>query len=238
MTRQVLVVDDDMAMVSTLMDILELHGWSATGAYSAREALAHVRRQAFDVVIMDIRMPGMDGIAAFRAMKELHPGIKVILTTAYSARELIRQAEDEGVLSVLDKPVDVDHLLGLLRSVAGASRPILLVDQDAAFLQSLAELLRVRAFAVVTASNVADAMRRLASDEPAAILLHLQIDTVATAETVLAIHEASPTVALVLYSGRHGELNELRESLPDGWVHGFLPKPFAIEELTRLLPAA
>lgn len=113
MRGHALVVDDDRMLARTLGEILELEGWRVQVATSGVEAVNVAARDDFDVVLMDIRMPGMDGVDAFKAMKASRPDIRVILMTAYTAEERIGEAQREGVLRVLSKPVDVPSLLQL-----------------------------------------------------------------------------------------------------------------------------
>ena len=113
MPGRALVVDDDRMLAQTLGEILELEGWTVSVANSGTEAVNIAARESFDVVLMDIKMPGMDGVDAFKAMKATHPKIRVVLMTAYTAEDRIGEAEREGVVRVLSKPVDVATLLQL-----------------------------------------------------------------------------------------------------------------------------
>ena len=108
-----LVVDDDRMLAQTLGEILELKGWSVQVATSGTEAVNVVAREQFDIVLMDVRMPGMDGVDAFKAMKASRPDIRVILMTAYTSEERIGEAHRAGVSRVIPKPVDVPTLLAL-----------------------------------------------------------------------------------------------------------------------------
>jgi two-component system, NtrC family, response regulator HydG len=112
MMRRALVVDDDPTMVRTLSDVLELHGWHATPAYSGRSALEAAKRESFDVVLMDIRMPGLDGVSAFKAIRAVRPELRVVLMTAYTAEDVVADALRAGVHRVMPKPVDVPALVG------------------------------------------------------------------------------------------------------------------------------
>jgi CheY-like chemotaxis protein len=111
MICRALVVDDDRMLARTLAEILELSGWNVTQANSGTEAVNAAARQTFDVVLMDVKMPGMDGVDAFKAMKATHPEIRVILMTAYATEDRLGEAHREGVMRVLSKPVDVQKLL-------------------------------------------------------------------------------------------------------------------------------
>jgi two-component system response regulator HydG len=112
--RRALVVDDDKFLVRTLSDLLRLQSWQVTSAYSGTEAVNAAARDEFDVVLMDIRMPGMDGVAAFKAMKQVHPDVRVVLMTAYASDDLLQEANASGALRVLAKPVNVRALMDLI----------------------------------------------------------------------------------------------------------------------------
>ncbi len=113
MTRRVLVVDDDVEMVRTLADILRLRGWTPDVAYSGEEAVAAEQDGDYELVLMDIKMPGMDGVTAFRQMRAHNPAARVVLMTAHTEPEIVRAAVSEGVVKVLSKPVDMRALLRL-----------------------------------------------------------------------------------------------------------------------------
>jgi CheY-like chemotaxis protein len=113
--HRILVVDDDHAMVRTLCDILRLRGWDATGVHSGEEAVQVACAEQYPVILMDIRMPGMDGVTAFKAMKQCAPPArKVVLMTAHTAPELLDEARREGAHDVMSKPIDLPSLMALL----------------------------------------------------------------------------------------------------------------------------
>jgi DNA-binding NtrC family response regulator len=235
MKRRILVVDDDRTMVRTLCDVLRLQGWHAEGAYSGPDAIAAVENEQYPIVLMDIKMPGMDGVAAFRTLKRIRPGIKVLLMTAYTAQELLREAEHEGVLRVLPKPVPPGPLMELLDQCLQAERPVLLVDHDLPFLGTLAETLRVRGYSALTAGDLDEAIEELGKARPTAVLLHLRIDGIEPRDSVVAVHDISPEAALILYSGHRDTLDDAKTSIPSSWVYAYLQKPFSIERLTALI---
>ena len=85
-------------------------------------------------------MPGINGVEALRAIRQAQPQTPVILMTAYAAHELLAQAEREGALMVLPKPMPWPTLTGLLDRSATAERSILMVDDDPEFLGRLSEV--------------------------------------------------------------------------------------------------
>ena len=116
MSAQVLVVDDEAGMRDTLVDILEDAGYDVQSAHDGEAALETVRRHRFDVVVMDIRMPGRDGVSVLREMGEPPP--QVIMMTAYAVEEQLRQAVEAKAFAVVHKPFQVGHLLDLIAGAA------------------------------------------------------------------------------------------------------------------------
>ena len=235
MSRRILVVDDDRTMVKTLCDVLKLHGWDAEGVYSGEEAIESVREKTFAAVLMDIKMPGMDGVQALKIMRQLRPDLRVLLMTAHATRDLIVEAEREGAIRILPKPMGLQGLLQSLERTLRRSRSVLIVDDNQPFLQTLSDGLRERGFVTVEARSLDAAVKRLQGEAPAAILLHLRIDNVEPAESVLAIRQVSPAVALILYSGHTPTLDLTETTIPRDAVFARLQKPFAVERLTALL---
>jgi DNA-binding NtrC family response regulator len=238
MNRRVLVVDDDRAMVSTLADVLRFKGWTVTPAYSGMEAVNAVAREDFDAIVMDFKMPGMDGVSAFRAIRSFRPTLPVVLMSAYIAHEVVAQAEREGVTRVLPKPIDLNALIALLSDGVSRQRPVLLVDSESVFLRSLAELLTLRGYETVTCDTVAQAMSAMTQRPPMAVLLHLDPGSGNAAELAMALRRMSPSAQLLLYSGRPEADAEARNTVPSDWRYTFLQKPFAVEQVTALLERA
>lgn len=238
MTRRVLVVDDDKQMVRTLSDILRLHQWEVQGAYSGEEAVAAVEKSAFAAVVMDVKMTGLNGVEAFKAMKSIRPGIRVILMTAYSAGDLIAEAEREGALQVLRKPVALTSLMEMLDLHSAGVRQVLVVDDEPGFLRTMGDVLRHHGYVVYEAQSLAEAIAQLEQRSPGAVILDLRLDNSAPAQSVLAIKRVSPAVALILYSGNAATLDAVTHDVPTPMISGTLRKPFPPSRLLELLDAA
>ncbi len=116
MSRRVLVVDDDPEMVDTLADVLELHGWEVERAADGQEAVERCQERAFAAVVMDVRMPRLDGPGAMRAMHARSPGLPVLLVTAMAAPDVLQQAAADGAYCILEKPLNPEVLVTVLSS--------------------------------------------------------------------------------------------------------------------------
>ena len=110
---RLLVVDDDVNVRKTLLDALEFSGYNAQGAEDGEAALALLREAAFDLLLVDLKMPGVDGIELIRRAKSLHPQARIIILTGYGTKETAIEALNLGVLAYLEKPI---RDLGVLES--------------------------------------------------------------------------------------------------------------------------
>jgi two-component system response regulator GlrR len=113
----ILVVDDNPSMAKTLTDILTVKGFTVHAAFSGAEALKILQTQPVDILLTDVIMPDMDGVALYRATRKTHPELITILMTAYAADDIIQQGLAEGIKTVLTKPLDIELLLALFSAV-------------------------------------------------------------------------------------------------------------------------
>jgi len=114
----VLVADDEVGMRETLVDILSASGYGVHAASDGDAALDAIRSLQLDVVVMDIKMPGRDGVSVLREVGTPPP--RVILMTAYANEGQVREAR-ETAFAVVSKPFPVPQLLDLVASAAGVA---------------------------------------------------------------------------------------------------------------------
>ncbi|NLY93834.1 MAG: response regulator [Myxococcales bacterium] len=115
MSPRVLVVDDNVDLAENVADILECEGFEAVCSTSPEEALRQVSGEDFDCVVLDVRMPGMDGVELLARIRERLPRAGFVFMTAYATDERLNAAQRSGVLGVLAKPFGPDSLVSLVR---------------------------------------------------------------------------------------------------------------------------
>jgi DNA-binding NtrC family response regulator len=101
---RILVVEDEESLRITLAANLELEGYEVVEAQNGKEAIELLGQQKFDLVLSDIRMPKATGVDVLLYAKQHHPGLPVVLMTAYAMEDQVRKAVSEGVFAVLKKP--------------------------------------------------------------------------------------------------------------------------------------
>jgi len=110
----ILVVDDDRLFLQTLSRILKAKGYLVTVVTSGPEAIQKTEENAFDCTLIDIRLPGIDGLETYKEIKKIRPGARVVIMTGYSVDELIDRALSEGVDEFISKPFNYEQLLRVL----------------------------------------------------------------------------------------------------------------------------
>jgi two-component system response regulator (stage 0 sporulation protein F) len=115
--RRILVVDDEENARSTLAKILSREGFEVTSAGNGHEALNYLRGHQVELVISDIRMPEMNGMAFLRELNRIHPASNVIMITAYGEVESYIEAMNLGAFEYINKPIKVDELIKVIDKV-------------------------------------------------------------------------------------------------------------------------
>lgn len=118
MDINILLVDDELDFVETMTKRFRIRKMPVRSAGSGAEALALLNEQEFDVVILDVRMPGMDGLETLRQIRAKHPLTEVIMLTGHASLETGMQGMSLGAYDYVLKPADFDELLDKVRRAA------------------------------------------------------------------------------------------------------------------------
>ena len=114
----ILVVDDEQEFLSLIQKRLSRRNMEVATADNGADALELARQQHFDVVLMDVRMPGMDGLAALRQLKEIRPQLPVILLTGHASLGVAVNGMELGAFDYMLKPVAINELIIKLEDAA------------------------------------------------------------------------------------------------------------------------
>jgi two-component system, NtrC family, response regulator HydG len=199
MTR-VLIVDDDCDHAESLADVIELRGHTAQLAYSGEEAIDYFRATNFDFVLLDVRLPGINGVDTFLELKKIRPAAQVMMMTGYSVEQLVAQAIDGGALGVLLKPFAATQVLELLSKVKQRGR-ILVADGDADFVATIMPILEGAGYCVEIAATGAEALEKMIREHVDCLLLNLRLPVLSGAELYARLVDAGRTVPTVLITG-------------------------------------
>jgi len=216
--RSILVVDDDAAMRHLLSVILTDHGWEARAVASAHDALREVEARDPDLVLTDVRMPGMDGLALLREIQRLRPDLTVIVMSAYGAQDAAIEAMKAGAYDYLSKPFKRDEVVLVLRKAEERER---LARENRRLRTELAG--EYGSANLVGASEpMQEVLRQLRKLAPQKTTVLLQGESGTGKELVArALHDLSPRASLPFVAVNCGAIpSELIESELFGHVRG------------------
>jgi two-component system response regulator (stage 0 sporulation protein F) len=108
--KKLLIVDDQNGIRILLMEVFSSEGYETYQASNGKLALEIVRNVSPDLVLLDMKIPGMDGLDILKHIKSINPSIKVIMMTAYGELDMIKEATDLGAIMHFTKPFDIDEL--------------------------------------------------------------------------------------------------------------------------------
>jgi two-component system response regulator (stage 0 sporulation protein F) len=109
--RKLLIVDDQNGIRMLLSEVFSNEGYQTFQAYNGNSAIEIVKQDVPDLVLLDMKIPGMDGVEILKHIKKINPDIKVIMMTAYGELDMLREAVESGALMHFTKPFDIDALL-------------------------------------------------------------------------------------------------------------------------------
>jgi DNA-binding NtrC family response regulator len=230
----VLVVDDEDDACRNLADIFADLGYRVDTATDGPAALEKVRASRYDVAVLDLRMPGMDGLTVYQEIRRLRPETVAVMATAYPTHPRAEASAGAGVWKVVSKPVDLGHLLGLLDEAL--KQPlVLVVDDDPDLCATLWDLLRDRDYRVGVAHDASAAAAYLQEEGFKVILIDMRLPDADGTTVFKAVRQANPDARTVLITGHRAELEPAVAQLAADGADAVCYKPFDMDELLATL---
>jgi CheY-like chemotaxis protein len=231
---RILVVDDDPDICRNLSDILSDLGYHVDYAHDGLAALKLVGRQPYDVALLDLKMPGMDGLTLYREIKKQSAGTVSLLVTAYASAATAEEALAAGAWKVVAKPVDPRKLLSLVDEAL--EQPlVLVVDDDHDLCANLWDLLRERGFRVCLAHDSREAAEQLGKTEFRVVLIDMKIPDGDGSEVFRLVRQANPQARTVLITGFRPQMDQIVDQTLSEGADAVCYKPFDVPKLLRTL---
>jgi two-component system, NtrC family, response regulator HydG len=231
---RILVVDDDPDICRNLSDILTDLGFHVDCAQNGRGALELVSRQPYDVALLDLKMPGMDGLTLYREIKKHRAGTVTLLVTAYATPATAEEALAAGAWKVIPKPVDFDKLLSIVDEAL--EQPlVLIVDDDRDLCTTLWDLFRDHGFRVSLAHGGREAAQQLGNTEFQVVLIDMRIPDGDGSAVFRSVRQSNPRARTILITGFPFEVESLVEQTLAEGADAVCYKPFDVPHLLQTL---
>jgi two-component system, NtrC family, response regulator HydG len=237
MSKHVLVIDDDRDHAESIADVLTARGIEVELAFTGEAGVSRFRDADFDMVFMDVKLPGKNGVETFFEFKKIRPDAKVMLMTGYSLEQLIAQAVEKGALGVLRKPFAAKELLEALDGVQPGGM-VLVADDDADFAASIRPILMQHGYRVEIAATGQQALEMAAAGGVSCLVLDLAMPMLSGLEVYMKLKQSGTEIPTIFVTGMPGEKSAAEAQLPSPAAQGMFLKPFDPAELLRAVDVA
>ena len=221
----VLIVDDDDSYRSTLSDILLLNNWNVDEVGDGYKAIDLIKQKFYDAILLDVNMPGIDGIKTFTEIKNIQPNAVVFMITAYNA-DKVRDLLDTGVTTVLQKPFDVEKLAEMI-SRAEKKGVVLIADASDTDRQTLLSLLGAKGYRAFVAKTGAEAIAYAKNNEFDIVLIDMKLPDMEGLAVIEQIKKEKPLISIIATTDE--SLDGIMDSLTKKGAYSCILKPFDAE---------
>jgi len=245
---KLLMVDDEEEFLVSSSRALSRRGFDVDVALNGVTALELIDKQKFDIVVLDVKMPDIDGIEVYRQIHEKLPDMPVVLLTGHSSIDDAFQASKDGIADYLTKPIDIDRLAEVINQAINNAEyrikeknklsksaeiaetiRIMLIDDEKDFLESMKKVLQRRKMEVVTAENGPDALSLLKENLVDVAVVDIKMQGMDGLEVLKHIKHSFPSIEVILLTG-HPSVETAMEGIKLG-ASEYLKKPPDIDEL-------
>jgi DNA-binding NtrC family response regulator len=249
---RLLLVDDEAEFLEATAAALSRRGFEVAVAPDGRVALLCLATESFDVVVLDVKMPGVDGVEIFHRIAEQLPQLPVIMLTGHGTVRQAFETSRDGVYDYLTKPCDVDTLARIAREAAasrsfGAYRGsdardapqeirVLLVDDDEELLEALVPALKRRKILASTATNAASALKLVERHHIDVAVVDIRMPGLNGLELLRRIGKVKPCVEVILLTGQP-TMRRMVEAVHER-AFAFLVKPQPVDALAAKIREA
>lgn len=247
---RLLLVDDEEEFLISSSQALSRRGFIVDAALNGVTALEKVEKFEYDAVVLDIKMPDIDGIEVFHQIRKNYPDLPVILLTGYSSVGDAFQTSKEGIADYLTKPIEMDELANKInRAISSAKKQevsndsdlqfidkeetirVMLVDDEVEFLDSMKPIFQRRKFIVKAAINGKEALDSLREELVDVVVLDVKMPGMDGLEVLRHIKKDFPSVDVILLSG-HPSVEAAVEGVRLG-ASEYMKKPPNIDGLVE-----
>lgn len=226
---KVLIVDDNRDLGEGLKAVLEDEDYEVTLALTGEEAISLSRGQNFDFIVMDVQLPGINGIEASMQIKSVRPDTRVIVMSGYRIEQVLAEALNKDKVPVLRNPPAADQVLAALGDMQSAGI-VLIADETPETAANIELSLKANNYTALIARTEQDAMEATRPGEADILILDLQLPVLKGLEVYMELQKQGRVIPTILITG-YAPKEAGTDVLHSLSVTGCLFKPFKPEQL-------
>lgn len=238
MNKKILVVDDNTKYCESVIDVLEIEGYDAVGVHDGFKALEAIGEDCFDLVLMDIKMPGMDGIDTFKKLKEISPRTPTIMMTAFVVEDRIREGLRTGAFGAFQKPINYDRLFCSIERAFPDGALVMIASNDKESCSGLYDVLVEKGYRVVVTRDGETAIQMAMEKRFDIIILDKQLPDINGTKVYPALRDIRPDVPVISITGDMEESGDTVAQSFEKGVYTYLEKPLDTDHLLEVMQKA
>lgn len=227
---RILVVDDDRDFTESIGELIELEGHQPILAYNGIEALKIFKQNNIDIILLDFRMPGLNGIETLSEIRKLNLSVPVVIMTAYASTKLTKDAIKHGAIEVINKPFDINKLMKVISSIKQVYN-ILLLDDDKDYADSLSIALLDEGYKTYVAYDAEQAMNYISDNDIQLQILDIRINGETGIDVWLSMRKKHFDIPTIFISGYTKQFFDQINEISQISQIEVMEKPFAPHEL-------
>lgn len=232
-----LLVDDELEFLDATATALGRRGFTVFQANDGKSALMAIEKHSIDVIVLDVKMPGIDGVDLFRQIKRILPEVPILLLTGHGSIKQAFETSKEGIFEYLTKPCDIEQLAETVKRASEKAKQteslsleeetgevrLLFVDDEQELLETLSNAISRRGINVTCASSGEQALRLLEKQLFDVALVDVKMPGMDGVNLIRHIRRIQPLIEIIILTG-HPSVGSAFESIEEG-VFEFLMKP-------------
>ena len=232
---KILIVDDEQIIRDFFRRFLSMMGIDVVDVDSGYKAIELAKENKFDLYFVDVRMPGLNGLDTFRALRQIDPDASVVMITGYTVDDILDQALKEGAKDIIHKPFDISKIREAISDLkgekkAGAVLNVLVVDDEESILVFFTRFFNGKNIKHSVAKNKQEVEVLIKKEKFDLVFLDLLLGKENGMDVYKEIKEISPETEVVIITAFPDKLKELEGSAE---LAGCLYKPFEIESICK-----
>lgn len=232
---KILIVDDEKDLAFLLGEILENKGYQVTVAKTAKKAIEMIEKERFDLYLLDIILPDINGVELFLKIKGLFPESKAIMMTGFAVEDLIESAIKHGAYACIYKPFDLQKLFAMIEEcLKSKKKVVLIVDSIAMIREEIALFLKEKGYSVYEAENGGDATRKIKENHYEIILLDYHLPDMNGIEVFKEIKDINSNAVFILMLAKGFE-GEIGKAALDAGFCSYITKPVDLNGLLKII---
>jgi DNA-binding NtrC family response regulator len=236
--RKILVVDDNTKYCESVLDVLEIEGYEAVGVHDGFKAIEAIDKDSYDLVLMDIKMPRMDGIDTFKKLKEISSKIPTIMMTAFALEDRIREGLRTGVFGAFQKPINYERLFCSIERAFPDGALVMIADNNKESCFGLRDVLVEKEYRVVTAREGEIAVQLVREKRFDIIILDNQLPDINDIKTYQTIRSIRPDVPVISVTESEEEAGGIDNKSVGKDIYAYLEKPLDMDRLLGVMQKA